>query len=159
MDRPDASLLQKAKADGQGHSDHHLWGIRRDKQRPCKMCGKPVNSSHPKTVYCEECRKKAANECAKRSARKYSTKKTCEYCGKEFRARTSQKYCSQACYRKAVAEGKYKRTKNWLRRRDGKIDIEIRIAGKTSDRLEGVDYYDAREIWPVAGLGRDMQHW
>ena len=53
----------------------YRWGIRRDKQRPCKMCGKPVNSSHPKTVYCEQCRKKVASECAKRSARKYSTKK------------------------------------------------------------------------------------
>lgn len=27
----------------------YRWGIKRDKQRPCKMCGKPVNSSHPKT--------------------------------------------------------------------------------------------------------------
>ena len=53
----------------------YRWGIRRDKQRPCKMCGKPVNSSHPKTVYCEQCRKNAASECAKRSAMKYSTKK------------------------------------------------------------------------------------
>lgn len=53
----------------------YRWGIRRDKQRPCKMCGEPVNSSHPKTVYCERCRKKAASEYAKRSARKYSTKK------------------------------------------------------------------------------------
>ena len=53
----------------------YRWGIKRDRQRPCKMCGNPVNSSHPKTVYCEQCRKKAASEYAKRSARKYSTKK------------------------------------------------------------------------------------
>jgi transposase len=132
----------------------YRWGIKRDKQRPCKMCGKPVNSSHPKTVYCEQCRKKAASEYAKRSARKYPTKKTCEYCGKEFLGRATAKYCSTPCYRKAVASGKHKKPQSWLKRRSGKIDIEIRICGKVSERRENVDYYDAREIWHKGWLGQ-----
>lgn len=130
------------------------WGIKRDENRACRKCGKPIGTDSPLRMYCETCRKQMDTIWARNSSQKCATVKTCEYCGKEFRARTSQKYCSQTCYRKAVAEGKYKRTKNWLRRRDGKIDIEIRIAGKTSDRLEGVDYYDAREIWHRGWLGQ-----
>lgn len=113
----------------------YRWGIRRDKQRPCKMCGKPVTSSHPKTVYCEECRKKAASECAKRSARKYSTKWICEYCGKEFFGRQTAKYCSQACYRKAVASGKHKRPQNWLKRCTGDLAQGLARTGVCCDGI------------------------
>ena len=38
--------------------------------------------------------------------------------------------------------------------RDGKIDIEIRICGKTTERRESVDYYEAREIWHDGWIGR-----
>lgn len=130
------------------------WGIKRDASRACRRCGNPIGTANPLRLYCPDCRRKMDTVWTANSNQRRGTLKSCEYCGTEFRARTSQRYCSQTCYRKAVAEGKYKRPQTWLQRRSGKIDIEIRIAGKTSDRLEGVDYYDAREILHRGWLGQ-----
>lgn len=37
---------------------------------------------------------------------------------------------------------------------DGKIDIEIRVCGKTTERRESVDYYEARGIWHRGWIGQ-----
>lgn len=80
--------------------------------------------------------------------------KKCEYCGKDYFGQPGQKYCSKQCYKDAAASGKYKRPKNWIKRRDGKIDIEIRVCGKTTERRESVDYYEARGIWHRGWIGQ-----
>ena len=53
-----------------------------------------------------------------------------------------------------MSEGKYNKVENRIRRKPGKIDIEIRICGKTNERRENVDNYEAREIWRKGWLGR-----
>lgn len=30
-------------------------GVERDKNKPCKICGKPVGTANPKAMYCKEC--------------------------------------------------------------------------------------------------------
>lgn len=62
-------------------------------------------------------------------------------------------YGLKQCYKDAAAAGKYKRPKNWIKRRDGKIDIEIRVCGKTTERRESVDYYESRGIWHRGWIG------
>lgn len=42
----------------------------------------------------------------------------------------------------------------FIKRWDGKIDIEIRVCGKTTERRESVDYFEAREIWHDGWIGR-----
>ena len=129
-------------------------GVERDKNKPCKICGKPVGTANPRAMYCKECKKKMGSEYARRSAQRNMVEVTCGYCGKKFLGREAAKFCSTVCYHKAVAEGKYNKVENRIRRKPGKIDIEIRICGKTSERRENVDYYDAREIWRKGWRGQ-----
>lgn len=88
------------------------------------------------------------------SAQRNMVEVTCKYCGKKFFGHEAAKFCSKVCYQKAVSEGKYNKVENRIKRKPGKIDIEIRICGKTNDRMENVDYYEAREIWRKGWLGR-----
>ena len=129
-------------------------GVERDKNRPCKMCGKPVGTANPKAMYCKECGRRMKSEYARKSAQRNMVEVTCGYCGKKFFGHESSKFCSKVCYQKAVSEGKYNKVENRVRRKPGEIDIEIRICGKTNDRMENVDYYEAREIWRKGWLGR-----
>ena len=128
-------------------------GIKRDPNRPCKRCGGPIGSINTRQLYCKDCQKAMDSIRARKSSMKKAEPKKCEYCGKDYLGRTGQKYCSKQCYKDAVAAGKYKRPKNRIKRRDGKIDIEIRIGGKTTERRENVDYFEAREIWHDGFLG------
>lgn len=129
-------------------------GVERDKNRPCKICGKPVGTANPKAMYCKECGRRMKSEYARKSAQRNMVEVTCKYCGKKFFGHEAAKFCSKLCYQKAVSEGKYNKVENRIRRKPGKIDIEIRIGGKTNERRENVDYYEAREIWRKGWLGR-----
>ena len=129
-------------------------GVERDKNRPCKICGKPVGTANPRAMYCKECGRKMKSEYARKSAQRNMVEVTCKYCGRKFLGREAAKFCSKVCYQKAVSEGKYNKVENRIKRKPGKIDIEIRIGGKTNDRMENVDYYEAREIWRKGWLGR-----
>lgn len=80
-----------------------------------------------------------------------SVRSTIVKCGVE---RDKNRFCSKLCCQKAVSEGKYNKVENRIKRKPGKIDIEIRICGKKNDRMENVDYYEAREIWRKGWLGR-----
>lgn len=106
------------------------YGIKRDPNRPCKRCGGPIGSTNPRQLYCKDCQKAMDSIRARKSSMKKAEPKKCEYCGKEYFGQPGQKYCSKQCYKDAAASGKYKRPKNWIKRRDGKIDIEIRVCGK-----------------------------
>lgn len=130
------------------------FGIKRDPNRPCKRCGGPIGSTNTRQLYCKDCQKAMDTIRARKSSMKKAEPKKCEYCGKDFFGQPGQKYCSKQCYKDAVRTGKYKRPKNWLKRRDGKIDIEIRVCGKTTERRERVDYYEAREIWHRGWIGQ-----
>lgn len=130
------------------------YGIKRDPNRPCKRCGGPISSTNTRQLYCKECQKAMDSIRARKSSMKKAEPKKCEYCGKEYFGQPGQKYCSKQCYKDAAASGKYKRPKNWIKRRDGKIDIEIRVCGKTTERRESVDYFEAREIWHDGWIGR-----
>ena len=132
----------------------YRYGIKRDPNRPCKRCGGPIGSINTRQMYCKDCQKAMNTIRAKQSRLKKAETRKCEYCGKEYLGRPGQKYCSKQCYNDAAAAGKYKRPKNWIKRRDGKIDIEIRICGKTTERRESVDYYEAREIWRRGWIGQ-----
>ena len=132
----------------------YRYGIKRDPNRPCKRCGGPIGSINTRQLYCKECQKAMDSIRAQQSRLKKAEPKKCEYCGKDYLGRPGQKYCSKQCYNDAAAAGKYKRPKNWIKRRDGKIDIEIRICGKTTERRESVDYYEAREIWRRGWIGQ-----
>ena len=129
-------------------------GVERDKNKPCKICGKPVGTANPKAMYCKECGRRMKSEYARKSAQRNMVEVTCGYCGKKFLGHESSKFCCKLCYQKAVSEGKYNKVENRIRRKPGKIDIEIRIGGKTSERRENVDYYEAREIWRKGWIGR-----
>ena len=130
-------------------------GVERDKNKPCKICGKPVGTANPKAMYCKECGRKMKSEYARKSAQRNMVEVTCGYCGKKFLGHESSKFCSKLCYhQKAVSEGKYNKVENRIKRKPGKIDIEIRICGKTNDRMENVDYYEAREIWHDGWIGQ-----
>lgn len=106
------------------------YGIKRDPNRPCKRCGGPIGSTNPRQLYCKDCQKAMDSIRARKSSMKKAEPKKCEYCGKDYFGQPGQKYCSKQCYKDAAAAGKYKRPKNWIKRRDGKIDIEIRVCGK-----------------------------
>lgn len=129
-------------------------GAERDKNRTCKMCGQSIGTANPKAMYCKECGRRMKSEYARKSAQRNMVEVTCGYCGKKFLGHESSKFCSKLCYQKAVPEGKYNKVENRIKRKPGKIDIEIRICGKTNERRENVDYYEAREIWRKGWLGR-----
>lgn len=129
-------------------------GVERDKNKPCKIRGKPVGTANPKAMYCKECGRRMKSEYARKSAQRNMVEVTCGHCGKKFFGHEAAKFCSKLCYQKAVSEGKYNKVENRIRRKPGKIDIEIRICGKTNERRENVDYYEAREIWRKGWLGR-----
>lgn len=112
----------------------YRYGIKRDPNRPCKRCGGPIGSTNTRQLYCKECQKAMDSIRARKSSMKKAEPKKCEYCGKDYFGQPGQKYCSKQCYKDAAASGKYKRPKNWLKRLDGKIDIEIRVCGKTTER-------------------------
>lgn len=134
----------------------YRYGIKRDPNRPCKRCGGPIGSTNTRQLYCKDCQKAMDSIRARKSSMKKAEPKKCEYCGKDYFGQPGQKYCSKKCYKDAAAAGKYKRPKNWIKRRNGKIDIEIRICGKTTERRESVDYFEAREIWHDGWKGGTM---
>ena len=82
-------------------------GVERDKNKPCKICGKPVGTANPKAMYCKECGRKMKSEYARKSAQRNMVEVTCKYCGKKFFGHEAAKFCSKVCYQKAVSEGKY----------------------------------------------------
>lgn len=96
------------------------YGIKRDSNRPCKRCGGPIGSTSPRQLYCKDCQKAMDSIRARKSSMKKAEPKKCEYCGKDYFGQPGQKYCSKQCYKDAAASGKYKRPKNWIKRRDGK---------------------------------------
>lgn len=81
-------------------------GVERDKNRPCKMCGKPVGTANPKAMYCKECGRKMKSEYSRKSAQRNMVEVVCKYCGKKFFGHEAAKFCSKVCYQKAVSEGK-----------------------------------------------------
>lgn len=114
----------------------YRYGIKRDPNRPCKRCGGPIGSTNTRQLYCKDCQKAMDSIRARKSSMKKAEPKKCEYCGKDYFGQPGQKYCSKQCYKDAAASGKYKRPKNWIKRR------------------ESVDYYEAREIWHDGWIGR-----
>lgn len=94
------------------------YGIKRDPNRPCKRCGGPIGSTNTRQLYCKECQKAMDSIRARKSSMKKAEPKKCEYCGKDYFGQPGQKYCSKQCYKDAAASGKYKRPKNWIKRRE-----------------------------------------
>lgn len=128
-------------------------GIKRATERPCKRCGKVFKRACGSQIHCPDCRKQLEREYQAEVARRKAdrvvepTEHICQNCGKTFYAKANRRYCSPECYHAAKPESKKHKM------RCGRIDLEIRISGKTTERMEDMGWREARQIWHRGWLG------